>query len=310
MFTETKIFERQQGILENDLLKDKNVVVIGNGTLGGNVAFTLARSGVGSMTLIDPDVLGVSNVCRHILDLEDLGRNKVDAIADKLRLRNPQIKIDTIVEDFNKIELEEVKKLFRGKDLIVCGADDIGAKMRINKICWELGVPSIYLDAYERAFGGDITYVVPEWETPCYECIFASMYDAIASAPRRTGVIDYTSVDNPNELRAEPGLGVDIENLTAIAGKISLALLVRDKMDLDIVQVLNPDMTQYIWGNKKEWIFEHPFQMIFAETRKNDDCKVCIETNKPSEKDLKTGDDIINRLQNNKKSIKYKRTEL
>ena len=70
-------------------MKDVTVVMIGLGSLGIFSALSLARAGVSKFLLYDPDVLLVENVCRHVGDLSDVGRTKVEIVADLIRRRNP-----------------------------------------------------------------------------------------------------------------------------------------------------------------------------------------------------------------------------
>ena len=78
-----KMIHQRAGKAAADLA-DKNVVLVGAGSLGGELAMTLARSGVGKLVIVDPDVLEDVNVGRHTLGASDLGRPKVNALADRI----------------------------------------------------------------------------------------------------------------------------------------------------------------------------------------------------------------------------------
>lgn len=80
-------------------LADKKVVLVGAGSLGGELAMILARSGVGELVLIDPDVLEDVNVCRHTLGASDLGRLKVRALANRIGRDIPTAEVIPIAEN-------------------------------------------------------------------------------------------------------------------------------------------------------------------------------------------------------------------
>jgi sulfur-carrier protein adenylyltransferase/sulfurtransferase len=77
-------------------IKNGRVIIIGCGSLGGPVAVSLAQAGVGSIVLIDPDDLNAANISRHPLGTDDIGNNKAEALAAKLLLRFPHLKISAI----------------------------------------------------------------------------------------------------------------------------------------------------------------------------------------------------------------------
>lgn len=74
-------------------LRDKHVVLVGVGSLGSQVAYLLARAGVGLLTLIDPDTLEAANLGRHVLGFDDLGRSKAHALRDRLMHDVPTVQV-------------------------------------------------------------------------------------------------------------------------------------------------------------------------------------------------------------------------
>ena len=91
---------RNSGLLESEWMKDSTVVISGCGSVGSLVAVQLARSGIGNMVLCDPDCLEIHNICRHQLDISAIGRRKVDAVAEKIKLINPDINIKVFPKKF------------------------------------------------------------------------------------------------------------------------------------------------------------------------------------------------------------------
>ncbi len=104
-------------------LAHSRVIVVGQGSLGSPVALHLARSGVGHLTLIDPDELTASNLGRHILGADDLGRNKAEAMCDRLRRDLPIVSIKAI-PSYVELALIKNREDFQKADLVVVTSAD------------------------------------------------------------------------------------------------------------------------------------------------------------------------------------------
>lgn len=103
-----------------DKLLQGNVAIAGLGGLGSNIAVALARAGVGTLHLIDFDVVDISNLNRQQYRIRDIGRKKTEALAEIIRDINPfvQLKLDCV-----RVNADNVQELFREED-IVCEAFD------------------------------------------------------------------------------------------------------------------------------------------------------------------------------------------
>ncbi len=97
-------------------LRTKHVAIAGVGGLGSQVAIALARSGIGSLTLIDFDVVEPSNLNRQQYFIDQIGRLKVDALAENLRRINPYVRVIPCCE---KVTGTNISRLFQGIDLLV-----------------------------------------------------------------------------------------------------------------------------------------------------------------------------------------------
>lgn len=104
-------------------LNAKKVLMVGAGTLGSAVANQLARSGVGRLTIIDPDKLADANIGRHVLGADDLGRNKVDALAERLKRDMPLTELLPIA-DYLQIAVLKNPAIFADVDMIVITTAD------------------------------------------------------------------------------------------------------------------------------------------------------------------------------------------
>ncbi len=111
--------ERHTKEVQDKLLQGK-VAIAGLGGLGSNIAVALARAGVGTLHLIDFDVVDISNLNRQQYRIRDIGRKKTEALAEIIRDINPfvQLKLDCV-----RVNADNVQELFREED-IVCEAFD------------------------------------------------------------------------------------------------------------------------------------------------------------------------------------------
>src|SRR5690606_666892 len=119
MTTDWDRIERLLGQGSMALLRQKTVGVIGLGSGGGYVALSLAMTGVQRFILLADDVLDAHNIVRHVADYRDIGRPKVEAVADLIKHRNPNAQVEAICDRFENRDdvLERV-------DLVVVGVDN------------------------------------------------------------------------------------------------------------------------------------------------------------------------------------------
>jgi tRNA A37 threonylcarbamoyladenosine dehydratase len=83
------IFSRNTGILESDIMLKTGAMLIGCGSVGSLVALELAKAGVGRFLLIDNDILGYHNICRHQCGIYDVGKYKTEAVKERILQINP-----------------------------------------------------------------------------------------------------------------------------------------------------------------------------------------------------------------------------
>ncbi len=131
-------------------LRDSTVTIVGTGGLGSPIAIYLAAAGIGTLRLIDCDVVSVSNLQRQILHWdEDLGRVKVESAKDKLIRQNPNCSVET----FNMLLTDEnACSVFEGSDIVISAVDNIDARFVINRACRKLGIP--WVNGGIRGFEG------------------------------------------------------------------------------------------------------------------------------------------------------------
>jgi len=146
--------------------------VVGLGGLGSQTVIQLASMGVGSIRLIDRDVVELSNLHRQPLyDLYCLGYPKVEAAATRLKKMNPQVKTELYPISLNERNAEET---INGVDVVIDELDHIEPRYILNRACVKLGIPYIFGGAIETF--GNISTILPH-KTPCLECFMPGLTD-------------------------------------------------------------------------------------------------------------------------------------
>ena len=190
-------------------LASAHVVCVGAGSVGGALALLLAQAGCGRLTVIDPDAVDTPNLARTPYRMEDLGRRKVDALAERLTGANPAIEIDPVGARFSG-ELPAA-------DLLLASTDDAAVQLQANRAALENGIRALFVGCHARAASGEVLWVIPG-ATACYACTFARIR---ARAPRRR--TPPYRVDRHTQ--GVVGLGADVAHTVSIAAAHTLALL-------------------------------------------------------------------------------------
>lgn len=148
-------------------LKNARVLCVGAGGLGSPLALYLAAAGVGTLGLVDFDVVDYTNLQRQIIHTtNDVGRSKLQSASDKLKAINPDINLllfDTKVTSANALEL------FRDFDIIADGTDNFPTRYLVNDACVLSHKPNVYASIFR--FDGQASVFAVE-SGPCYRCLY------------------------------------------------------------------------------------------------------------------------------------------
>ena len=151
---------------QRKLLRSK-VLLIGAGGLGSPTALYLAAAGVGTLGLMDGDVVDVSNLQRQVLHTTaSVGRPKVDSGAETLQALNPDVKI---VKLPMRIDVDNVMDIIKDYDLIVDGSDNFDTRYLVNDACYLAGKTNVHGSIFQ--FEGMATVFAPN-DGPCYRCLY------------------------------------------------------------------------------------------------------------------------------------------
>lgn len=144
-------------------------VVIGCGALGTNALSFLVRAGVGQVTVVDRDIVDLSNLQRQTLFEEgDIGRPKAKVAEERLGRINSEIRIKGMVADLSHANMEGVVK---GATVVLDATDNMDTRFLVNDACVKHGIPWVYAGAV--GVTGMVMPVVPEG--PCLRCVFPNL---------------------------------------------------------------------------------------------------------------------------------------
>jgi sulfur-carrier protein adenylyltransferase/sulfurtransferase len=149
-------------------LLDAKVLCIGAGGLGSPIAYYLAAAGVGTIGIVDDDVVDRSNLQRQILHSEDrVGMPKVESAKRTLEGLNPDVKVIGYRE---RVTSENVRRLFEDYDIIVDGCDNFPTRYLVNDACVFMKKTNVHGSIFQ--FEGQATVFAPNLGGPCYRCLF------------------------------------------------------------------------------------------------------------------------------------------
>jgi adenylyltransferase/sulfurtransferase len=154
------------GVAGQERLKAGRVLCVGAGGLGSPAALYLAAAGVGTIGLVDFDVVDVTNLQRQVLyTTEDIGRPKLEAAAARLRAMNPHV---TVVPHPVTLDASNALELISAYDVILDGTDNFTARYLVNDACVLAGRPNAYGSIFR--FEGQASVFAAKGG-PCYRCL-------------------------------------------------------------------------------------------------------------------------------------------
>ena len=146
-----------------------HALVVGTGGLGNPAAQFLASAGIGTLTLVDADVVDLTNLQRQILfAMDDVGTPKVDAAARRLAAINPEIRVVPVAQ---RVGAAELATLAADADVVLDCTDNFATRHAINRACVDARVPLVS-GAAVRFDGQVAVFDARDPASPCYHCLF------------------------------------------------------------------------------------------------------------------------------------------
>lgn len=161
------IILKEVGVAGQEKLLAAKVLLIGAGGLGAPAALYLAAAGVGTIGLVDGDRVDLTNLQRQVIHhTPDVGTDKVQSAATKMRALNPDVTVHT-----HKMlaQADNILELIRPYDFVLDGTDNFAAKFLVNDACYFARKP--FSHAGILRFDGQLMTIVPG-QSACYRCLF------------------------------------------------------------------------------------------------------------------------------------------
>jgi molybdopterin/thiamine biosynthesis adenylyltransferase len=154
------------GLKSQKILASKHAVLIGGGGLGSHSANILIRMGIGSIDIIDNDIIDITNLHRTtVFSEKDIGKHKASVLQERLQLVNTGVTITGINK---KVTSKNIDALVSESDIIIDGTDNIPLRLLINKTAIQHKIPWVYAGVYETI--GMVMAILPK-KTACFRCI-------------------------------------------------------------------------------------------------------------------------------------------
>lgn len=152
-------------------LRSCKCVILGAGGVGSPAAVYLAAAGVGNITIVDGDVVELSNLNRQIMFKEkDIGLKKAEILKERILDLNPNVKIEV----FSTVAKEpELRSILNQIDLVLDTFDKNQSRLTVNKIAVQKRIPTIH--AFSKEFCAELLGVIP-YETACLHCVIDECY--------------------------------------------------------------------------------------------------------------------------------------
>lgn len=272
-----QLFARIAPLFDVGALSEARVLFAGCGSGGGQVALQLAMSGIRRFVLFDSDVLEAENVIRHVCGRRYLGQKKVDAVADVLLDRNPNLEIERYPVDL--MTSPDLADHIRRSSVVVLATDNDPTRYRLNELCVKNKVPFVIGKVFTRGIGGEVFQYRPG-EGGC----LAYLEGVLERTQYRSGVREIDLVSDAErqrmygleipEIKDSPGLNVDIAFITAFHTRFVLDAIARTLTERP--KFLPPIEKNYIvWGNRPMHPFSKHFELQRIQVHPQDGCLIC-----------------------------------
>ncbi len=248
---DAEIFRRVVDAYDLARLRRSRVICIGAGGAAGFIE-DLARCGVGEFVLIDADEVSTANVGTQQVYIKDVGRPKVEVIAERLLQINPRVHVVPLkrwLDDLDDAEFRSLAcRMGPGREppivSLICGLTDrFEAQARVNRLALQLGLPSLCAQVYHQGRGAEITFTYPGVTPACHRCALSSRYDAyLAKGFRNDVTSDATPIFATTRLNALKGFialallhhGTDHPRWGRLLERIGARNLIQIRMDPDL----------------------------------------------------------------------------
>ena len=212
-------YSRIQDSVNMGIIKNSHTVVVGAGG-SYSLVTSLARCGVGTLTVLDFDTVEETNIVRQGYKISDIGNYKVDALGKEVASINPEVKYNGITMNFLDMNDEEHDAIFKQADLLLFLTDSFQAQAFGNIIALKYNKPAMWSGWYAHSRTAELFFQVPEFTTACFRCAASSRYKA--NEQREVKISSNSNTIFSSQL------------LDSFIGMMSLAILHRNTNTVDV----------------------------------------------------------------------------
>jgi hypothetical protein len=257
-------FKRVRGAYDLERLAHCRIIYVG---AGGAASFIedLARAGVGEHVLIDPDIVAEVNLATQQAYRRDIGRAKVECIAERIRdinLNAVAVARQQRLEEISDAEFRELAFAplngSRPVVTLLCGlTDNFAAQARVNRLALQLGLPSLCAQVYREGRAAEVTFTYPGVTPACHRCILSSRYKAYLEQGFKNDVTsDGTPIFATTRLNALKGFvtmailhhGTAHARWGGLLARIANRNLAQIRMDPDLATKLGMKVFERVFG--------------------------------------------------------------
>jgi hypothetical protein len=273
-------FARVEGTYSLPRLARSRIIYVG---AGGAASFIedLTRAGVGEHVLIDPDIVSETNLATQQVYRRDLGRPKVDCVAERVLDVNPAALVKTLscaLDDLSDAAIGLLAREPLGSApvpevILLCGlTDDFYAQARVNRLALQFGLPSLSAQVYEAGRGAEITFTYPGVTPACQRCALSGRYREYLERGYQNIVTSHgTPIFATQRLNSLKGFiamallhhGTDHPRWGGLLSRIGNRNLVQIRMDPDLAlpifdRVFGPGDRERILFDEAVWLPQKP----------------------------------------------------
>lgn len=170
-------YSRIEDAVNLELLQNTHIIGVGAG--GAYCLYeSLARSGIGKLTVLDFDTVDDVNLPRQGYEIHQIGELKVDALGEHLQNVNPGLDHIGITKNFLDMNQDELDSIFGKGDLFLFLTDSFAAQSFGNKLALHYGKPAIWAGFYEKSHAAEIVFTIPGVTPACFRCAVSPRYEA------------------------------------------------------------------------------------------------------------------------------------
>ena len=246
-------YSRIQDSVNIKTIQKSKIVVVGAGG-SYSLVTSLARCGVGQLTVLDFDSVEQANIVRQGYKQTDIGKSKVDALKEEVEAINPEVNYIGITKNFLDMNDKELDAIFKEANLLLFLTDSFVAQAYGNVVALKYNKPAIWAGWYAQSRTAEVFFQVPFFTTACFRCMASSRY--IANQEQEVKVSSNSNTIFHSQL------------LDSFIGMISLAILHANlKRHIPFCLESNPNPNEYeaFWEslldeNEKGKLFYNFFQ--------------------------------------------------